>query len=110
MPWYRMGGNMVHLNLGRRKNAPPPCPFFRWETRKEPREAMDGTVRVVSQRVRVRCMCITTVLCDWPGCDAPMCEQHALKLGPDLDVCPTHNHRKGLLSRLLPAPKENSNG
>lgn len=40
-------------------------------------------------------------LCDWLGCDVPICEDHALHLGPDLDVCPTHNAYRGLFSRLL---------
>lgn len=85
---------MAHINFGsgkRAKKAPPACGF---------------DVMVKGQRVR--CMAMTCVLCDWPGCDVPMCEQHALNIGPDLDVCPTHNHRRGLLSRLLPAPKENT--
>ncbi|HEY8359193.1 MAG TPA: hypothetical protein VIL30_17225 [Ramlibacter sp.] len=90
MPFYRMGHSMVHLHLSpaRRKKAPPPCGFF---------------VSIKSQRVR--CMAITTYLCDWPGCNVPFCEDHCLNLGPDLDVCPTHNARRGLFSRLLPAPQ-----
>jgi hypothetical protein len=90
MPWYRMGHAMVHIRMGNRRAKPPPaCGFF-----------------VTVKGERVRCMAMTCALCDWPGCDVPMCKDHALKLGPDLDVCPTHNHRKGLLSRLLPSPKE----
>lgn len=40
-------------------------------------------------------------LCDWLGCDVPICEDHALHLGENVDVCPTHNAYRGLLSRLL---------
>lgn len=91
MPWYRVGGLMVHLNLGgkARKNPVPACGFF-----------------VTVKDRRERCMQMAGLLCDWPGCDVPICEDHALHLGPDLDVCPTHNHQRGLFSRLLPAPKE----
>jgi hypothetical protein len=90
-----MAGGMVHINMGRgkrAKKAPPACRFHRWA------KDEDGTRR------RVYCLCITTRLCDWPGCDAPMCDEHALALADNLDVCPTHNHRRGLLSRLLPPP------
>lgn len=96
MPWYRMGGSIVHINMGRgkrAKKAAPACPFFRWARDRE-----------TGQRRMVRCLCITSYLCDWPGCNAPFCEDHRLNLGSDLDVCPTHNHRRGLFSRLLPAP------
>lgn len=106
MPWYRFpGGVMGHINMGhgkRAKNAPAPCPFFRWARRPVDFEG------IVTERVLVRCMCITSYLCDWPGCNAPFCEDHRLNLGPDLDVCPTHNHRRGLFSRLLPRPQESS--
>lgn len=91
MPHYRMPGlGMVHLNYGsgkRRKKAPLACPFF-----------------VTIKGERVRCMAIAPYLCDRPGCDVPFCEDHRLNLGPDVDVCPTHNARRGLFSRLLPAP------
>lgn len=89
MPFYRYNGLMVHLNLGgkARKNPPKACPFF-----------------ITIKGERVRCMAMAPYLCDFPGCDVPICEDHVLSLGPDLDVCPTHNARRGLLSRLLPAP------
>jgi hypothetical protein len=87
-----MGPSLVHINFGRgkrAKKAPTPCPFFRYAKNE------DGTRR------RVYCLCITEYLCDWPGCNAPFCPDHRLNLGPDLDVCPTHNHQRGLFSRLL---------
>lgn len=100
MPWYRIGGGLAHINMGRgkrAKKAPPACPFFRWAWR----DSADGITR---ERVFVRCMCITGFECDWPGCNVPFCGDHRLNLGPDLDVCPTHNAHRGLFSRLLPAP------
>lgn len=89
MPWYRIGQGMVHLKLSgkAKKNPPAACPFF-----------------VTIKGERVRCMAMAPYLCDWLGCDVPICEDHRLSLGPDLDVCPTHNARRGLFSRLLPAP------
>lgn len=89
MPWYRIGHGMVHIRMDKRqrKKAPPACPFF-----------------VSVKGERVRCMAMAPYLCDWPGCDVPICEDHRLALGPELDVCPTHNARRGLFSRLLPAP------
>lgn len=89
MPFYRMGRSMVHIRMDarQRKKAPPPCPFF-----------------VSIKGERVRCMAMATLLCDWLGCNAPMCPDHALNVGPDLDLCPTHNSQRGLFSRLLPAP------
>lgn len=37
----------------------------------------------------------STKLCDFPlskdrTCDAPMCNEHAKKQGPNLDTCPDH--------------------
>lgn len=99
MPWYRMGRSVVHLHMDKRqrKKAPPPCPFFVYVGQQE-----EGGI--VVERVKVRCMCMAPYLCDWPGCNAPFCEDHRLNVGPDLDVCPTHNHKRGLFSRLLPPP------
>lgn len=91
MPWYRVGGLMMHMRVDKRalKKMSPPCPFFLKTKADE----------------RVRCMQMAPYLCDWPGCDVPICGDHALHLGPELDVCPTHNHQRGLLSRLLPMPE-----
>ncbi len=100
MPFYRFGAGMVHIHMSKRQRekAPPACGFFRWAWEQEPDSI------IVARRVKVRCMAMAPYLCDWPGCDVPICEQHRLALGPELDVCPTHNARRGLLSRLLPAP------
>jgi hypothetical protein len=91
MPFYRMPGlGIVHIKLSgkARKNPVPACSFF-----------------VTVKGRRERCMQMTHYLCDWPGCDIPICGDHALELADDLHVCPTHNHQRGLLSRLLPAPQ-----
>lgn len=40
-----------------------------------------------------RCLCGTeaTVYCDWPGCDAPMCDDHVVHIGDDdLHWCRAH--------------------
>lgn len=89
MPYYRVGTTMMHVHMSarQRKKAPPACRFF-----------------VTVKGERVRCMAITTHLCDWLGCNVPMCSQHAQELVPGFDFCPTHNSRRGLFSRLLPAP------
>lgn len=89
MPWYRMGHSIVHIRMDKRqrKKAPPACPFF-----------------VLVKGERQRCMAMAPYLCDFHGCNRPFCEDHRLSLGPDLDVCPDHNARRGLFSRLLPAP------
>lgn len=29
-------------------------------------------------------------LCDWPGCDAPICWRHATPIGWQVDHCPAH--------------------
>jgi hypothetical protein len=101
MPFYRINGMMVHLHMDKRqrKKAQPACQFFRWAYE----QGADG--RLTGRREKVRCLAMAPYLCDWPGCDVPICEDHALHLGPNLDVCPTHNARRGLFSRLLPAPQ-----
>lgn len=93
MPWYRIGGTVMHIRMDKRgrKKAAPACPFFLMTKAGE----------------RVRCMAPTGYLCDWLGCNSPICERHAEQLVPGFDFCPTHNSRRGLFSRLLPAPQEN---
>jgi hypothetical protein len=41
----------------------------------------------------------STKLCDYPiekgrTCDAPMCEEHAKRQGPNVDTCPNHPHMR----------------
>lgn len=79
MPFYRVGGLMVHIKMTNTKKrpAPPPCCG---------RIALEGIDR--------RCMAISTILCDWPveggTCDAPLCAEHAHAIGPDRHLCPRH--------------------
>jgi hypothetical protein len=98
MPYYRVGGVVMHVRMGKRqaKEAAPACPFFVWG------KDADGNRR------RERCLQFTGYQCDWPGCNVHFCEAHRLNLAPELDVCPTHNHQRGLFSRLLPAPTTES--
>lgn len=92
MPWYRIGGSVMHIRLDKRaaKKWPPACLFF---------------LRTKAGE-RVRCLTPAHYLCDWLGCNSPMCEQHAQQLVAGFDFCPTHNSRRGLFSRLLPAPSQ----
>lgn len=92
MPWYRIGGAVMHLRIDKRaaKKWPPPCPFFR--------RTKAGEL--------VRCLAPADYLCDWLGCNRPICELHAQQLVPGYDFCPHHNAARGLLSRLLPSPSK----
>lgn len=101
MPWYRIGGLVMHLHLDKRqrKKWPPACPFFRFEERVIPDT-------IVTERVRVRCLVPANYLCDWLGCNVPICDDHRQQLVPGFDFCPHHNARRGLLSRLLPPPED----
>lgn len=101
MPWYRIGGMLVHMRMDKRqrKKAPPACPFFVWENI----PSDDG---LTVERVKVRCLAMCSYQCDWLGCNIDFCESHRLSIWPNIDVCPTHNHKRGLFSRLLPAPTE----
>lgn len=89
MPFYRVNGLMVHVKLGgKRSKWPAPC-----------------CARVPSSgggKPEVRCMAISSLLCDWPleggrTCDAPLCDEHALAIGPDRHLCPLHAQRRGEL-------------
>lgn len=56
----------------------------------------DGTSGFICSRGRQRrarcrfCDRTAPYLCDWPGCDVPICKRHATRAGQDLDVCPPH--------------------
>jgi hypothetical protein len=80
MPYYRVDGLMVHLNLGGklRKNPPAPC---------------CAPIKVGERNER--CMGMSSFLCDWkcedgPTCDAPLCPEHATEVGKDRHYCPRH--------------------
>lgn len=61
----------------------------------------NGTVAIVkhARGRRTRCACCPAwsgFLCDFelaPGksCDRPLCGRHAIPVGPDRHVCPTHH-------------------
>lgn len=47
----------------------------------------------------VACGTFSTRLCDFPlpggrTCDAPMCDTHAVRVGPNRDMCPQHKPRE----------------
>ena len=71
MPLYRTpDGTWVHLKLTGKAAKDPPkrCCYCGW---------------------------ISGYLCDWKigegkTCDLPICEVHALEVGPDEHLCPTH--------------------
>lgn len=145
MPFYRVDGVMVHLNLGgkARKNPPKPCcaplrlgPRADHDDQSAAQAAEDGQsgARVLTtedpersdgqdqrdqdgrradslqadskvlEKVHgrdytapalVRCMAISTILCDGfvgdsPArvCSAPLCAEHALEIGTDEHLCP----------------------
>ena len=80
MPWYRIGGNAVHIKLsGKAKRNPPP------QCRAPDATASDGVCRGMS-----------SLLCDAPvgdeggTCDMPLCDSCATEIGPDRHLCPKH--------------------
>jgi hypothetical protein len=77
MPFYRIGGLSVHLNM-RGKKAPSPC-----------------VVPIELDGKKVRCMGLSVYLCDHEGsdgktCDAPLCQVHATEIGRNKHLCPRH--------------------
>lgn len=77
MPYFRVNGLMVHLNLSGRAKSTKPC-----------------VATIELEGKACRCMAISTILCDWPveggTCSAPLCEEHAHQVGPDRHLCPIH--------------------
>ena len=98
MPFYRLNGLMVHINMGRRK-APLPC-----------------VARIGLEGRQVQCMGISGFLCDWPveggkTCDAPLCDHHANQVGRNRHLCPLHfaqhnatQPQLGLFTSLVGSP------
>lgn len=94
MPFYRMGGLMVHVKMGGRKH-PAPC---RAEI-----QSPDGK--------RERCCGISGYLCDWKldsghTCDKPLCDAHAHPVGRNRHYCAEHlskaNEQQPQLPLLAP--------
>lgn len=79
MPLYRINGVMVHIKLDRRTKAPAPC-----------------CARItLPSGVEDKCGAISNILCDYElesggTCDAPLCAQHAHRIGPNRHLCPIH--------------------
>ena len=85
MPWYRVHGTMVHIRMTNTKKRPAPAPCC----------APIPNPSKEAGKPEVRCMAISTYLCDWPldgggTCDAPLCEEHARLIAPDRHLCPRH--------------------
>lgn len=77
MPFYRVNGMMVHLNMGRKK-GPAQC--------RAPLQ-LDGKM--------VACCGISAYLCDHGAregltCDMPLCEAHKGQVGTNKNLCPKH--------------------
>ena len=87
MPFYRTedGRSSMHINFGR-KSGPLACVADRL-----PND---------DPAISLRCCRMSVALCDHPAgqdlagkpltCDAPMCERHRTRVGPNLDHCPRH--------------------
>lgn len=82
MPFYRLGNTMMHVKFGGKlaKNPPAAC-----------------CARIPSNaggKPEVRCMAMSTLLCDWPvgggTCDAPLCPEHGAEVGRDRHYCAAH--------------------
>jgi hypothetical protein len=73
MPWFNIGGTLVHV-----KSAKRSLPKCRCEL--GPGAGLCGAM--------------APLLCDYPvgkrTCDAPLCESHATQVGPDRHYCPRH--------------------
>lgn len=85
MPFYRIDLGegrtaTAHFNFGR-KRGPAPCVAH-------------------DDELGERCARMSVALCDAPAgetlggtpltCDAPICEKHRTRVGPNLDHCPRH--------------------
>jgi hypothetical protein len=79
--WYRYGApgedTIVHINTGSRSSG---------QRCASPRFAKDDP------KIGRICGRMSVALCDWPGCDKPMCELHCTKHAtkPNTDFCPEH--------------------
>lgn len=79
MPFYRVGGMLMHIKLGGKRRQPPACcaPLD-----------IDGK--------QVKCLGFAEFLCDEPvgdegkTCDAPVCSEHATQVGRNAHRCPKH--------------------
>lgn len=77
MSWYRVGAMIAHVHFSSRKGGQPAqC--------RAPYQWAHGNY----------CMQMASFQCDWkvPGgtCDMHLCEEHALRVAPEKDLCPEH--------------------
>lgn len=67
-----------------------PIAFFRKELKPAAGVWMHGD----QSEVCIRCQTFADFLCDYPTdgktCDAPLCRDHAVKIGEELHLCPVH--------------------
>lgn len=80
MPIYRFGTGFVHIKMTNTKKRPAPAPCCG---------------RIPASAGTQRCMAMSSLLCDWPledggTCSAPLCEEHAVEVGPDQHLCAMH--------------------
>lgn len=48
------------------------------------------------------------VLCDYPGCDKPLCREHSIRIGEDTDVCREHSDAISMLKAMEERSKSNA--
>ena len=86
--WYRYGDpgadTIAHINTGRRSSGQR-CASRRFEKD--------------NPKLGEICGRMSVALCDFPGCDQPMCELHRTKHAtkPNTDFCPEHSKQKGII-------------
>lgn len=80
MPFYRTPFGMVHVKLSgnAKRHAPRHC-----------------VAPIDVEGKPAKCCAMATILCDWKlsdggTCDAPLCLDHAVAIGPDKHLCPRH--------------------
>lgn len=86
MPFFRIGGTVVHMRMsGPKARQPKPCVARIVDPR-----APAGPGRKAS----VYCLGVSGFACDWPveggTCDAPLCTDHAAEVAPGVHYCPIH--------------------
>ena len=80
MPTYRTPHGFMHIKMTNTKKHPAPAPCC---------------ARIQIEGRNVRCMAMSTKLCDFKlddgrTCDAPLCDEHAHDMGKDRHLCGLH--------------------
>lgn len=78
MPFFRVNGTLMHLKLSGKSKNTRAC-----------REVIELHGKSAC------CLGIGTYLCDHvmddgKTCDRPLCDDHAMQVGPDKHLCPEH--------------------